>query len=153
MKRISPDGINIIKKWESLKLEAYICPAGRWTIGYGHTGADVCCGKTITEQEAEELLIKDIKPCENFLNLSVNLDIRQSQFDALCSLMFNIGRGNFERSTLLAKLRKKPDDLTIHDEFLRWKYATMGGRKMVLPGLLNRRREEAALYFKEIVNI
>ena len=153
MKKISSDGINLIKKWESLKLEAYICPAGKWTIGYGHTGADVFAGKTITEQEAEELFVKDIKPIENFLNLNINRELDQSQFDALCSFVFNIGRGNFERSTILHKIMLNPKDLTIHDEFLRWKYATREGRKMVLPGLLKRRREEAALYFKNIVEL
>ena len=153
MKKASTEAINLIKKWETLKTQAYICPAGKWTIGYGHTGSDVFSGKNITENEAYELLIKDIKPIENFLNLLINRDLSQNQFDALVSFVFNIGRGNFERSTLLAKLRKKPDDLTIHDEFLRWKYATRNGQKMALQGLLNRRREEAALYFKNIIEI
>ena len=58
-------GINLIKKWESCRLTAYVCPAGVLTIGYGHTGKDVKKGMTITKKKAEELLLKDIKNLKN----------------------------------------------------------------------------------------
>ena len=151
--KTSEQGITLIKKWESLQLKSYICPSGKWTIGYGHTGSDVVPNSTITEEQSEIILMTDIKPIENYLNIKINRQLNQSQFDALVSFIFNIGIEAFKASTLLNKLMKNPLDLTIHDEFLRWKYGTRNNKKVIMPGLEKRRREEAALYFKEIVKI
>ena len=149
--KISEQGLELIKHFESLQLKSYICPSGKWTIGYGHTGSDVVPNSTITEEQAEIILMADIKPIENYLNIKVNRQLNQSQFDALVSFIFNIGMEAFKASTLLNKLMKNPSDLTIHNEFLRWKYGTRNGKKAIMPGLEKRRREEAALYFKEII--
>lgn len=151
--KTSEQGLNLIKKWESLQLKSYICPSGKWTIGYGHTGSDVIQNATITEQQANDLLIHDIKPIENVLNLGINRTLDQNQFDALVSFIFNCGMGAFNASTLKQKILKNPKDVTIHAEFLKWKYGTRNGVKVVMQGLLNRRREEAALYFKDIVKV
>lgn len=145
--KTSNKGIELIKKHEGLRLKAYLCPAGKWTIGYGHT-KDVKPGQVITEEEAERLLRDDLAIAENEINRH-NLDINQNQFDALASFVYNVGVGNFRTSTLLKKIKANPNDESIADEFRRWVYSN--GKK--LPGLVKRREEEAELYFKEIEEI
>lgn len=140
--RTSTKGLQIIKSHEGLRLEAYLCPARVWTIGYGHTGT-AKEGQQITPEKAEELLIEDLRHSERVVN-SYGLDINQNQFDALVSFVFNVGSGNFARSTLLKKVIQDPNDTTISDEFKRWNKG--GGR--TLPGLTKRRAEEAQLYFE-----
>ena len=139
--KTSPKGIALIKEFEGLRLKAYKCPGGVWTIGYGHT-AGVRPGMVITEAQAEEFLKEDLFSCENAVN-NQKLSINQNQFDALVSLIYNIGIGNFQKSTLLRKARVNPNDNSIMDEFLKWVYSK--GR--VLPGLQRRRLAEMKLYF------
>ena len=139
--KTSPKGIALIKEFEGLRLKAYLCPGGVWTIGYGHT-AGVKPGMTITEEQAEQFLKEDLIVFEKAVN-NQNLFINQNQFDALVSLIYNIGIGNFQKSTLLRKARINANDNSIMDEFLRWVYSK--GR--VLPGLQRRRLSEMKLYF------
>ena len=96
----------------------------------------------ITLDEAEYFLRQDVAFAEKEVSRH-NLNINQNQFDALVSFVFNLGVGNFARSTLLRKIKSNPNDPTIRKEFERWIYA--GGK--VLNGLVRRRREEADLYF------
>ena len=139
--KTSPKGIALIKEFEGLRLKAYLCHGGVWTIGYGHT-AGVKPGMTITEEQAEQFLKEDLIVFERAVN-NQNLSINQNQFDALVSLIYNIGIGNFQKSTLLRKARVNPNDNSIMDEFLKWVYSK--GR--VLPGLQRRRLAEMKLYF------
>ena len=139
--KTSPKGIALIKEFEGLRLKAYKCPGGVWTIGYGHT-ADVKPGMVISEAQAEDYLIADLIAFEKYLN-DLGLVINQNQFDALVSFIYNVGTGNFYSSTLLRKVRANPQDNSIMDEFLRWVYSK--GR--VLPGLQRRRLREMKLYF------
>lgn len=138
---ISSKGIELIKKHEGLVLKAYRCPADKWTIGYGHT-LNVKSTDVINKEEAECFLRKDVEHAEKEVN-KYNLEINQNQFDALVSFVFNLGVGNFARSTLLRKVKANPNDPSIRVEFERWIYA--GGK--VLSGLVTRRKEEADLYF------
>ena len=137
----SPKGIALIKEFEGLRLKAYKCPGGVWTIGYGHT-AGVKPGMVITEAQAEEYLKADLIAFERYLN-GLGLALNQNQFDALVSFIYNVGTGNFYSSTILRKVRANPQDNSIMDEFLRWVYSK--GR--VLPGLQRRRLAEMKLYF------
>ena len=137
----SPKGIALIKEFEGLRLKAYLCPGGVWTIGYGHT-AGVKPGMVISEAQAEEYLKADLIAFERYLN-GLGLALNQNQFDALVSFIYNVGTGNFSNSTLLRKVRANPQDNSIMDEFLRWVYSK--GR--VLPGLQRRRLAEMKLYF------
>ena len=137
----SPKGITLIKEFEGLRLKAYQCPGGVWTIGYGHT-AGVKPGMVITKAQAEEYLKADLIAFERYLN-GLGLALNQNQFDALVSFIYNVGTGNFSSSTLLRKVRANPQDNSIMDEFLRWVYSK--GR--VLPGLQRRRLAEMKLYF------
>lgn len=139
---ISIDGINIIKTFEGLFLKSYLCPAKIWTIGWGSTKG-VKRGMVITVQEAEQRLLDDIAPIENYLN-NLGIDLNQNQFDALCSFIFNLGVGNFSSSTLLKLIKKNKNDPNIKNQFNRWVYA--GGK--ILPGLVKRRKVEGDLYFK-----
>ena len=138
--KTSPKGIALIKEFEGLRLKAYKCPGGVWTIGYGHT-AGVKPGMTITEEQAEQFLKEDLIVFEKAVN-NQNLFINQNQFDSLVSLIYNIGIGNFQKSTLLRKARINANDNSIMDEFLRWVYSKGG----VLPGLQRRRLREMKLY-------
>ena len=139
--KTSPKGIALIKEFEGLRLKAYKCPGGVWTIGYGHT-AGVKPGMVITEDQAEEYLRADLIAFEKYLN-GHELAINQNQFDALVSFIYNVGTGSFSSSSLLRKVRVNPQDNSIMDEFLRWVYSK--GR--VLPGLQRRRLAEMKLYF------
>ena len=142
----------LIHTFEGCRLHAYKCPSGVWTIGWGHT-VGVYEGMTITREQANELLKKDVAIFEDHLNYALGLDdagrmpnglpISQHQFDALLSFTFNIGTGNLARSTLLRKVKANPKDLSIRGEFSRWVYG--GGKR--LPGLVRRRKMEADLYF------
>lgn len=141
--KASIDAYELIKQFEGLRLEAYLCPAGIWTIGYGHTSG-VSPNSFITIQEADEYLHRDVATIEMQLN-KLNLSLRQCQWDAIVSFVFNVGIGNFKSSTLLAKIRINPDDNSIMDEFLRWVYAN--GK--VMRGLQKRRLTEMKLYFSD----
>lgn len=139
--RTSQAGINLIKQFESLRLEAYRCPAGIWTIGYGHT-AGVRRGDRIDERKAEQLLAEDLRLFEDVVNRECP-GINQNQFDALVSFSFNVGTGNFQKSTLLKCVKANPLNVNIRYEFSRWNKAN----GTVLSGLIRRRKAEADLYF------
>lgn len=136
-----------IRLWEGFRSKAYACPAGVLTIGYGHTGPDVVPGMKITALTAAKLLCADVQSVaqrlEVLLSPKLVATLTQGQFDALVSLVFNIGMANFSKSTLLRKLRADAHDTSICREFLRWVHA--GGRK--LKGLEARRVDEASMYF------
>lgn len=136
-------GIELIKRWEGFKANAYLCPAGVWTIGYGHTGG-VKSGDVVTKAEAEAYLRADLAVAEQAVSGKLLL-ISQNQFDALVSFVFNVGTGNFNGSTLLRLGRTDVNNPAIRTEFSRWINA--GGR--ILAGLVARRRAEADLYFSK----
>lgn len=139
--KISEVGIKLICKWEEFRGYAYVCPAGLWTIGYGHTGGVKPTDK-IDLAQGEAYLRKDLEIVERCLN-ALELELNQNQYDALCSLIFNIGTGNFLRSTLLKHLRAKQYDKA-SAEFLKWRKAY--GK--VIKGLEARRKDEQELFNK-----
>ena len=138
-------GIELIKNFEGLRTTAYKCPAGVWTIGYGHTGTVdgklISGGMTITAAKATELLKKDLAEFEAAVNSSVTAPITQNMFDALVSFSFNVGAGALRRSALLRKLNAK-DYNGAANEFPLWNKA--GGK--VLNGLVRRRKAEKELF-------
>ena len=117
-----------------------------WTQGWGHTGADVKPYAKITIDQAEQLLISDLKRFESCVNKLVKVDINQNEFDALCSFTFNLGCGALEQSTLLKKLNAGNDKEDVASEFGRWVLA--GNQK--LEGLVRRRDAEAQLFLKPV---
>ena len=141
-------GYLLITKHEGLKLKPYLCPAKIPTIGYGNTyypdGKRVTLlDNEITKQQAFDMFKEVANRFAKRVNELVTSNINQNQFNALVSFAYNVGTGNFSSSTLLKKVNRNPNDLTIKDEFLKWNKA--GGK--VLNGLTNRRNEEADLYF------
>lgn len=143
-RKISQNGLDLVKSFEGLRLEAYRDAVGIPTIGYGSTGAHVRLGKHITKDEAEALLLKDMRRFEDGVNAIVG-PCKQGQFDALCSFSFNLGLGNLLGSTLL-KRHKKGDFQGAADSFLQWNKARVNGNLVVLPGLTRRRAAERKLY-------
>lgn len=140
-------GIPLIKKYEGLKLQAYICPAGIPTIGYGNTfyenGSKVVMGEKISIERADQLLFHTVQQFEISVRKLVKKPVNDNQIGALTSFAFNVGVGNLSKSTLLKKVNVNPNDPTIRNEFMRWTRAN--GK--VLNGLVRRRQEEADLYF------
>lgn len=140
--KISASGLELIKKFEGLSLKPYADIAGKMTIGYGHLILpSENFDKGISSQEAESLLLQDIAKFEKVIS-KFSHRLNQSNFDALVSLVFNIGIGAFEGSTLFKKLHDGENEIEIAKEFIRWIYA--GGKPS--RGLLRRRLAEAQLY-------
>jgi lysozyme len=138
--RTGPQGIELIRHFEGCRLDAYLCPAGVWTIGYGHT-ANVKEGDSIDQEAAEAFLIEDLENFEQSVTRMVEVPLTQQQFDALVSWTFNLGAGNLAESTLLRKLNNY-QYVDVPEQIMRWVRA--GGQ--VLDGLVRRRAAEAALF-------
>ena len=139
---VNDAGVDLIKRWEGLRLEAYLCPAGVPTVGYGHTGGDVWMGMVITEPEAEQLLRKDLWRFEDAVSKLVRVHVTDNEYAALVSFTFNLGEGALAESTLLRRLNAGDDKASVFKEELpKWVYAN--GQK--LQGLVNRRNDEIAL--------
>lgn len=138
---VSDEGITLIEGFETFSPYPYYCPARKLTIGYGHVILPHESFSKITEPEAVILLKKDTSLAQSAISRAVTVPLTQNQFDALVSLVFNIGIGAFTSSTLLKKLNAGDYD-GAEEQFGRWVYA--GGRK--LQGLVNRRTAEALLF-------
>ena len=142
--KASRAAIELIKRFESLALDAYVCPAGAWTIGWGHT-AGVGPGMRITEQHAEELLGLDIEEVERSLASVIHAPLTQGQTDALVSLCFNLRGGPRQLPKVAPKLVAKinsGDYAAAALELLDINHANGA----VLAGLTRRREAERELF-------
>ena len=143
--KTSEKGLQFIRREEGERLTAYADIIGVWTIGVGHTGAVDCKpvakGMVISADKSRELLSADLLKFESAIIRLVKVPLKQYEFDALVSLVFNIGETNFARSTLLKKLNTN-DFKGAAEQFLAWKNA--GGRPV--QGLLNRRKREKDMF-------
>jgi len=144
--KVSERGINLIKKHEGCKLTSYLCPSKIPTIGFGNTyylnGTKVELGQTITQDQADKLLLSTLSKFEKDVWSVIKQSVNQRMFDALVSFTYNVGFGNLKSSTLLKKVNKNINDPTIKDEFLKWNKS----RGRALKGLTNRRMDEWLLY-------
>lgn len=140
MRAINARGLALLKKHEGLRLSAYLCPAGKLTIGYGHTD-NVRVGDVITEVQAGALLEKDGALFAGAVEALVRVPLNDNPFSALVCFTFNVGVAAFARSTLLSLLNRGWYE-QVPAQLKRWTRA--GGR--VLPGLVARRNDEAALW-------
>lgn len=143
---INKEGLEIIKSFEGLRLHAYVDPATGGepiTIGYGHTGKEVKLGQHISLERANLLLVEDVKKFEKGINNLIKVEITLNQFSSMVSLAYNIGIGNFSRSTLLTLLNRR-DYKGASAEFLKWNKAA--GK--VMAGLSRRRAAEKNLFDK-----
>lgn len=143
--KTSEKGLQFIRREEGERLTAYADIIGVWTIGVGHTGVvdgkPVAKGMVISANKSRELLSADLLKFESAITRLVKVPLKQYEFDALVSLVFNIGETNFARSTLLKKLNTN-DFEGAAEQFLAWKNA--GGRPV--QGLLNRRKREKDMF-------
>lgn len=132
--KISENGIFLIKSFEGCRLNAYLCPAGVWTIGYGHT-AGVKQGQVITQAQAEEYLKADLRKYENYVS-STGLTLNQSQFDALVSFAYNCGNGNLKKLIKNRSLEQIAEAMLLYNK----------SNGKVLQGLVERRQAEYSLF-------
>lgn len=138
----------ILQNFEGFVAHPYLDSGGVPTIGIGTTkypsGLSVTMkDKVITYDQALEYTKNDLSYIEKLIS-GLKLDLTQNQFNALVSLAYNIGTGAFSKSTLLRKVIKNPNDLSIRAEFLKWCY----DNKVINKGLLARRKQEANIYFQ-----
>ena len=142
-------GKELIKKWEGLRLDAYLCPAQKWTIGYGATfyedGTRVKRGDRISKERAEGLLNYHYDLFENDVKLYLKVNVNENQLGALVSFAYNLGVGNLQKSTLL-RLINEGKFQAAANEFDKWVYAN----KVKLNGLVNRRAEEKQLFLQPV---
>ena len=145
--KASKNCLDLVKKFEGLKLEAYLCPAKVPTIGYGSTyypdGQKVKLYQKISLVKAEELLLWELNEKAD----QIKLDIPQNKFDALVSFAYNLGVGNLKKSTLYKKVLANHNDPTIKNEFMKWTKARVNGELIELKGLVKRREAESNLYY------
>ena len=140
MRQINEAGLDIIKRAETCRLKAYICPAGKWTIGWGST-REVTPGMVISQEEADERLEFDVRTAAQDVTQAVTVQLTDNQFSALTSFCYNAGAGNFNKSTLLKKLNLG-NYSAVATELNKWIFAN--GKK--LNGLVTRRKAEGDLF-------
>ena len=138
--KCSQEGLALIKKFEGCRLESYRCSANVLTIGYGHTGG-VLETDVITQDDADKLLEEDIAKFEKYVNDNVIVELKQSQYDALCAWGYNLGPSNLGSSTLLKVLNEGKYE-EVPQQIKRWNKAN----GEVLTGLIRRREAEALLF-------
>lgn len=143
--KISDKGLALIEKYEGFSAVPYLCPANKWTIGFGNTfyadGHPVASNDSPLTKEQARILMKNVLSVsfEPAINRLLPEGVSQNQYDALVCFAYNVGTGNLASSTLLKKLKA---DVPCSDEFLRWNKA--GGKE--LAGLTKRRQDEKALF-------
>ena len=145
VRRINAAGLELIKSFEGLRLESYICSGGVRTIGWGSTGPHVKPGMTITLEEAEALLKTDLARFERGVEaMTWGYPTNDNEYAACVSLSFNIGLGAFATSTVL-KRHKLGNKVGAANAFLMWVKA----KGQTLKGLVRRREAERALYLSK----
>jgi len=144
--RVNDEGVDLIKRFEGLSLEAYLDPVGIWTIGYGHI-QDVSPGMTITQEDADAFLRADIAAAELAIERLVNVSLNENEHGALVSLVFNIGEHAFAESALLNNLNREKR-IRAADAFEWWNKGRIDNRLYIIPGLVRRRAVEKALFLR-----
>ncbi|MEK3735727.1 lysozyme [Paenibacillus sp. FSL H7-0941] len=148
-RKISQVGISLIKSFEGCRLTAYkpVPTETYWTIGWGHYGPDVKAGMTITQAQADSMLLSDLAKYEAYVNdasyVPVTAWLSQNQFDALTSFCYNCGNGSLKKLCVGRTITEIALNIT--------KYNKGGGN--VLAGLVRRRKAELDLYNKADVSI
>jgi lysozyme len=146
--KISQKGLDLLKRFEGVRLKPYLCPAGIPTISIGCTyypdGTKVrMTDPEITQARATEIFLNVLKHYESSVDSFTRDDITQNQFDALVSFAYNVGTGALKKSTLLKKVNANPNDKFIESQFLIWNKV----KGVPVKGLTQRRQAESKLYF------
>ena len=132
--------VDLVKSFEGFSATAYTCAGGKVTIGYGSTDGGLLTG-TVTEEEAEDMLLRDLEKAADAIDDYVDVPLTQGQFDALCSFIYNVGRQAFRGSTL-RRLLNDGQHTAAGNQLPRWNKAA--GK--VLPGLVRRREAERRMF-------
>ena len=148
--KLNSKGYDLIVKHEGLSLKPYLCPAKIPTIGYGNTyypnGKRVTLlGEPVKKEYALEIFKEIANRFAKAVSKLVVVPLNQNQFNALVSFAYNVGMANFQKSTLLKKVNKNKDDISIELEFNKWVFA----KGVKLNGLVKRRKDESNVYFKK----
>ena len=143
MTSLQKKAFDIITKFEGWKSSVYTCPAGKKTVGWGFTSPEYIRKGSMTRNEADKILVNYIDSLGSYLDGQVQVKLSENQKAALISFVYNIGRGNFEKSTMLKKINKK-DFGGAASEFAKWNKS----KGKVLSGLTSRRADERALFCK-----
>lgn len=138
--------VELVKQFEGLRLKAYLCPAGEWTIGYGHTRG-VSRGDTITRDEADKFLADDMASAASRVDRLIAVPLNDNQRGALASFVFNLGSGKLASSSLRRRLNAGEYD-AVPTELKRWTKARdpRTGALVTLRGLVRRREAEGLLW-------
>lgn len=144
---VSQNGINLIKKWEGLRLKAYQDSVGVWTIGFGHTKG-VKRGDTCTAWQAEQWLKEEARSHMTVAERLIRVPLNQNQYDALTSFHYNLGKNILSGSNLLNLINSKK----WNEAAKKMKEYNRAGGK-VLQGLVNRRNDEASLFLKGVTQV
>ncbi|WP_165188182.1 lysozyme-family localization factor SpmX [Caulobacter soli] len=142
--QVSRAAVDLIKRFEGYRMKAAQLPDGRWTLGYGHT-LTARAGASVSEQDAEALLLYDLITVAHAVNENVYAPLNQNQFDALVCFAFNIGTENFVRSAVLRRLNEGAA-LQAACEMEMWRKADFEGERIVIDALVRRRSAEKALF-------
>jgi lysozyme len=145
---ISDKGLNLIKDFEGCNLNAYLCPANIWTVGYGATGQGIAKGVKWTQQQADDDLKRRCNIIGLWLDGMLKKPANQNQKDAMISLIYNIGQSAFKNSSVLRNFNAGNNELAA-DSFLMWNKATVNGKKTELAGLARRREAEKKLFLSK----
>lgn len=155
--KVSNKGLSLVKKWEGFYPKAYLDPVGVWTIGYGTTkwvdGASVKAGQTITQEQALSLLERQVNEHASTIPQYVKRSLTQSQFDALASFQYNLGKNILAGNNTLVTALNRGDWVTATQQMLLYNKGRVGGVLQVLRGLDNRRKEEVQLFMVKDVTV
>lgn len=156
--KVSKTCLVLVQKWEGFYTNAYLCPAGVWTVGYGTTvwpnGVRVKKGDKITREEASKLLEKQVNEHASSIAQYVKVPLNQNQYDALASFQYNLGRHILKGSYLLKYLNAKQWDKAANSMMQYCKARNPKTKQLeVLRGLQNRRKEEVALFLKPAATV
>ncbi len=141
MGTVPTEALTLIRRWEGLRLNAYLCPAGIWTIGYGHTSG-VLKGMVWTKEQAEEALSLDAEAAmKAVMRMTPGIADDTLKLAAITDFVFNLGPGRLQASTLRRRINAGQYE-QVPDELRKWVWG--GGKK--LPGLIMRREDEVRLW-------
>lgn len=152
---ISPAGIDLLHHFESCRLEAYPDPktgGAPWTIGWGHAGPDVKPGMRWTQKQADEAFMEDLEHFQNLVEGRVTVPLTQGQYDAMVSILYNVGPGSPKKDGIIRLKNGKPSTLLRKLNAGDYKGAEAEFHKWVSPGssvekgLRRRRKAEAELF-------
>jgi len=147
--KLNKASLDLIKSFEGWRAKAYKCPAGVWTIGYGHTSMagppKVTKGMTITQAQGDEMLQQDLQKYAKAVDDAVKVPLNPNQFGVLSSFCYNVGPRNFRKSSVLKRVNEGKFN-EVPGRLLLW---NKGGGK-VLRGLTRRRKAEGALFLANV---